>query len=222
MEKTIVIPAYNEEEAVKEVTERTKKVCSKGDEIIVVDDGSNDRTSEIAKKIGVRVLRHEKNKGKAIALKTGFREAKNDFIVTIDADCTYPPEEIPKLVADLNGNDLVIGSRFMNGIPKNFPVLRGIANVLGAKFASLILFKRVTDVTSGMRAFRKDVVEACDIKAKGLDFEAEFTSRSIAMGFKHKEVPICYEKRVGRSKLNLFSNIFKFSIAILRGRFRRT
>jgi len=220
MKKTIVIPAYNEEEAIKEVVEKTKRVCSRGDEIIVVDDGSDDRTSEIAEKLGVKVLRNKRNMGKAIALKTGFREAKNDFIVTIDADCTYPPEEIPKLIKALEGNDLVIGSRFKNGIPKNFPFLRGIANVLGAKFASLILSKRVTDVTSGMRAFRKDVVEACDIRAKGLDFEAEFTSRSIAMGFKHKEVPIRSEERLGRSKLNFFSDIFKFSIAILRGRFR--
>jgi glycosyltransferase involved in cell wall biosynthesis len=220
MKKTIVIPAYNEEYAIKEVVERVKGVCSKGDEIIVVDDGSNDRTGEIAKRLGVKVLKHERNRGKAIAFKTAFREAKNDVIVTIDADCTYPPEEIPKLVRNLNGNDLVIGSRFRKGIPDNFPFLRGVANVLGAKFASLILFKRVTDVTSGMRAFRKDVVEACDIKAKGLDFEAEFTSRSIAMGFKHKEVTISSEERIGRSKLNFFSDIFKFSLAILRGRLR--
>jgi glycosyltransferase involved in cell wall biosynthesis len=220
MKKTIVIPAYNEEYAIREVIERTKKICSKGDEIIVVDDGSSDRTGGIAKELGVKVLRHRKNRGKAIAFKTAFREVKNDFIVTIDADCTYPPEEIPKLVKSLKENDLVIGSRFRNGIPDNFPFLRGIANVLGAKFASFILSKKVTDVTSGMRAFRKDVVEACDIQAKGLDFEAEFTSRAIAMGFRHKEVPIRYEKRVGRSKLNLLSNTFKFSIAILRGRLR--
>jgi len=220
MKKTIVIPAYNEEEGIKEVITRVKKVCSDGDEIIVVDDGSDDKTNEIAKKMGAKVLKHGTNMGKAIALKTGFKAAKNDVIVTIDADCTYPPEEIPKLVNGLEGHDLVIGSRFKRGIPNNFPFLRGIANVLGALFASFILLKRITDVTSGMRAFRKDVVEACKIRAKGLDFEAEFTSKAIAMGFRHREVPISSKERIGRSKLNFFRDILKFSIAILRGRMR--
>ncbi len=220
MKKTIVIPAYNEEDAIKEVIERCKKVSSHGDEIIVVDDGSSDKTSGIAKKLGAKVLKHETNKGKAIALKTGFRAAKNDVIVTIDADCTYPPEEIPKLVEGLGGYDLVIGSRFRKGLPKGFPFLRVVANVLGAFFASFILLKRVTDVTSGMRAFRKDVVEACDIRAKGLDFEAEFTSRAITMGFRHREIPVDSGERIGESKLNFFSDIIRFSIAILRGRLR--
>jgi glycosyltransferase involved in cell wall biosynthesis len=220
MKKTIVVPAYNEEEAIREVITRVKKICSGEDEIIVVDDGSDDRTSEIALKTGVKVLRHEKNMGKAIALKTGFRAAKNDVIVTIDADCTYPPEEIPRLVKNLEGRDLVVGSRFKNGIPEGFPFLRGITNVLGAKFASFLLFKRVTDVTSGMRAFRRHVVDECDIRAKGLDFEAEFTSTAIAKGFRHKEVPISSSERIGRSKLNFLSDVFKFSLAILRGRFR--
>ena len=220
MKKSVIIPAYNEERGIGEVIERVKKVCSDGDEIIVVDDGSRDRTKDIAKRAGVRILVHEKNQGKAIALKTGFRAAKNDVMVTIDADCTYPPEEIPNLIKNMEGCDLVVGSRFKNGIPEGIPLFRGFANIVGAFYASLILFKRVTDVTSGLRAFRKDVVEECGIKAKGLDFEAEFTSRAISKGFRYTEVPISFEERRGRSKLNFFRDIIKFSLAILRGRLR--
>jgi len=219
MKKSIIIPACNEEKSISEVIGRVKKVCPPEDEIIVVDDGSRDNTGKIAKKMGVRVLRHKTNKGKAIALRTGFKYAKNNIIVTIDADCTYPPEEIPNLVKNLEGCDLVVGSRFKKGIPKGIPMMRGIANILGALFASLVLFRRITDVTSGMRAFRKGVVKACRIRAKGLDFEAEFTSRAIAMGFRYREVPISFEERKGRSKLKFLRDIVKFSIAILRGRF---
>lgn len=220
MKKTIIIPAYNEEDGIEEVVTRVKRVCSKGDEIIVVDDGSKDRTSETAKKLGVKVIRHKTNKGKAFALKTGYTSAKNDIIVTIDADCTYPPEEIPNLVRNLDGYDLVVGSRFKNGIPEGLPLLRSFANILGAVFSSLILFKRVTDVTSGFRAFRKEVVEACKIRAKGLDFEAEFTSRAISLGYRYKEIPIKPDERVGRSKLRFFRDSLRFFIAILRGKLR--
>jgi glycosyltransferase involved in cell wall biosynthesis len=220
MKKTVIIPAYNEEDGIEEVVTRVKKVCSVGDEIIVVDDGSKDRTSDIAKKLGVKVLTHETNKGKAIALKTGYTAAKNDVIVTIDADCTYPPEEIPKLVKNFEGYDLVVGSRFRNGIPEGLPLLRGFANILGALCASFLLFKRVTDVTSGLRLFRKDVVEACEIRARGLDFEAEFTSRAISLGFRYKEIPINADERIGRSKLKFFRDTLRFSVAILRGKLR--
>ncbi|NIO20369.1 MAG: glycosyltransferase [Candidatus Aenigmarchaeota archaeon] len=220
MKKTIIIPAYNEEDGIKEVITRVKKVCSDGDEIIVVDDGSRDRTKEIAKRMGVRILVHKTNKGKAIALKTGYRAAKNDVVVTIDADCTYPPEEIPNLVKNMDGYDLVVGSRFKNGIPEGLSLLRGLTNIMGAFYASFILFKRVTDVTTGMRAFRKNVVEACKIRARGLDFEAEFTSRAITMGFRYNEIPINADERIGRSKLKFFRDTFKFAIAILRGRLR--
>ncbi len=219
MKKTIIIPAYNEEKSIKELVKRVKKICSQGDEVIVVDDGSCDNTGKIAEEMGVRVLKHKSNKGKAIALKTGFRHAKNDVIVTIDADCTYPPEEIPKLIKNLKRCDLVVGSRFRNGIPPHAPIHKSIANILGSIFASIILFRKITDVTSGMRAFRKDVVEACKIRAKGLDFEAEFTSKAIALGFRYREVPIGFEERRGRSKLRFLRDMIKFSIAILRGRF---
>lgn len=219
MLKTIVIPAFNEEEGIEEVVRRCKAVLSKGDEIIVVDDGSVDRTSEIAEKMGVCVLRHEVNKGKAFALRTGFAAAKNDVLVTIDADCTYPPESIPEMVKVLKGADLVVGSRFKKGLPHNLPLYRTVANIIGAEVTSIILGRRLTDVTTGLRAFRKEVVGNCDIKAKGLDFEAEFTARAITKGYRYAEVPIVSEERKGRSSLRFFRHMYLFFVAVLRGRF---
>lgn len=219
MLKTIVVPALNEEKGIEEVIGRCKAVLSNNDEIIVVDDGSIDRTSTIAKKMGVSVLRHEVNRGKAFALRTGFAAAKNDVLITIDADCTYPPESIPEMIEMLKDADLVVGSRFKNGMPSDLPFYRAIANIIGAEVTSIILGRRLTDVTTGLRAFRKDVVENCDIKAKGLDFEAEFTARAITKGYRYAEVAIVAEERKGQSSLRFFRHMYLFFVAVLRGRF---
>ena len=113
---TVVIPAYNEEKGIEEVIDRVKKTLPKA-EIIVVDDGSKDKTYEKAKRTGVKVIHHSFNMGKACALKTGYKHANCEVIANIDADCTYPPEKIPKMVKKLNEFDLVVGSRFKKGIP---------------------------------------------------------------------------------------------------------
>lgn len=219
MAVSIIIPALNEEDGIGEVIRRCKSIMSKGDEIIVVDDGSTDRTYAVAKNAGVKVLKHDVNKGKAFALKTGFAAAKNEILLTIDADCTYPPEAIPKLVAALKNADLVVGSRFMAEFPKGLPFYRAVANITGAWGTSIILGRRVTDVTTGLRAFRKKAINECTIKAKGLDFEAEFTSQAITKGYRYAEVPIVAAERKGQSSLRFFRHIYLFSVAILRGRF---
>ena len=137
--KSIIVPALNEEEGVAEVVKRCLAVCGSGDEVIVVDDGSTDKTSEVAKHAGARVVRHEKNRGKASALRTGFDSAKNEIVVTIDADCTYPPEAIPEMMEKITHADLVVGTRFRGMWPKDLPIHRTLANKLGALFASVLL-----------------------------------------------------------------------------------
>lgn len=216
---SIIVPALNEEEGIEEVIGRCLAVCSKVDEVIVVDDGSTDRTSLVAKKMNVRVLRHKVNRGKAFALRTGFDSAKNDILVTIDADCTYPPEAIPEMIKALKSADLVVGSRFKKGIPRGLPIYRAIANIVGAMVTSIILGRRLTDVTTGLRVFRKEVIENCPIKAKGLDFEAEFTARAITKGYRYAEVPIVAEERMGQSSLRFFRHMYLFFVAVIRGRF---
>jgi glycosyltransferase involved in cell wall biosynthesis len=219
---SIIIPAYNEEEGISEVIARCKKICRHGDEIIVVDDGSKDKTAKVAKKqTHVRVVSYKKNKGKAGALKEGFKAAKNDILVTIDADCTYPPERIPDLVSALKDADLVVGTRFRRDWPKDMPPHRVLANKVGALVTSIILCRKVTDVTTGLRAFRKKLINNINIHAKGLDFEAEFTAHTISKGYKYKEVRIKTEEREGRSTLNFFKDMWRFFKAVLRGKFSK-
>ncbi len=219
IQKSIIIPAYNEEKGIQEVIRRCKKVINKGDEIIVVDDGSRDKTAEVARKEKIWVISYKKNKGKAGALKEGFRKAKNKVIVTIDADCTYPPEKIPDLADEIRRADLVVGTRFRGMWPEDMPWHRVMANKLGALATSVILKKKVTDVTTGLRAFKKDLINGMNIKAKGLDFEAEFTAKAISKGFIYKEIKIEAEEREGKSSLNFFKDMWRFFKAVLRGKY---
>ncbi len=220
---SIIIPAYNEEEGLEETVKRTVKNNPES-EIILVDDGSNDNTWKIMKKMSknkkIRIYSHKKNKGKAHALRTGYINAGKNIIATIDADRTYRPEDIPKLVEEFKKEnyDLLVGSRFMEGIPENASITRSIANMTGSALASIILRRKVTDLTSGLRVMNKKV-GSIEVKAHNLEYEAEITSRVISKGLKYGESPIKVEKREGESKLNFIKNCYLFIKAIIIGKF---
>lgn len=219
MSKSIILPAFNEADAIVEMVERCNKACSAGDEIIVVDDGSRDATFELARRAGANVIRLNPNRGKAHALRAGFEAAKNDVIVTIDADATYPPESISLLASQLPSADLVVGSRFLNRGRVRLPLHREWANRLGASVVSLILGQPISDVTSGMRVFRKSWFQKIPIYAQGLDFEAEFTARTIRGRHRYVEIPIEVDHRRGQSSLRFFRDTLGFLVAVLRGKF---
>lgn len=221
MKSSVIVPAYNEEGGIEETVRKVKAATqSIKSEIIVVDDGSADGTYEIAKNLGVKLVRHEKNMGKAAALVTGFNGASGDILVTIDADCTYPPEEIPKIVEIIeeNGADMVICSRFMNGRTK-IRMLNYLGNIFFSGLVSALTGKKITDASSGMRAIKKEVWKKIKVRSRGLDWEAEMTTRVLRQGYEVVEVPIKYFDRVGASKLNPFADGFRFLFAIMRGRF---
>lgn len=217
---SIIIPALNEEQGLERTVKAVIRAVPRVD-VILVDDGSTDKTwkimNRLSKKKNIKAFKHKKNKGKAFALKTGFEKIKSGIIGTIDSDYTYPPKFFPAMIKELNkGYDLVIGSRFANGFPKKYPIVRAIANRLGALITSIILFHKVTDVTTGLRIFNKKVADL-PTRAKNLDFEAELTARVIKSGLKYSEVPITTKPRLGMSKLNLFKHIWKFFKGVLRG-----
>ncbi len=219
---SIVIPAYNEEDGIATIANRVLavkpalyEVGVRELELLVVDDGSRDRTAEIAEGIeGVRLIRHPKNKGYGAALKTGFGRAKGDLIGFLDADGTYPPEYFPQLAQmAMNGTDLVIGSR-MAGAASEMPVTRRIGNLFFANLLSLVGRGRVTDSASGMRVFKKDVLERIYPLPDGLNLTPVMSTRAIHEGIKMAEIPIPYSERVGRSKLSVVrdGSVFLHSI----------
>jgi len=208
---SVVVPAYNEEGGIADILHRILAVrpalaqSGIGDlELLVVDDGSRDRTAEIAKGIdGVRVVRHGRNRGYGGALKTGFAEAKGELIGFLDADGTYPPEYFPQLCTRaLNGSDLVIGSR-MAGADSEMPLTRRIGNVLFAGLLSLLSSQRVTDSASGMRVFRREILDSLYPLPDGLNLTPVMSTRAVHEGIKVAEMPIPYSERVGRSKLSV-------------------
>ena len=198
MKTSLIIPAWNEEEALPLVIE---EYMDKVDEIVVVDDGSSDKTYEIAKTYDVKVFRHEINKGKVAALRTGVANASGDIIIFTDADCTYPAEYVPQFVSELEkGADLVLGSRFLNGI-NNMPMLNMIGNRIFSLIAAYISCINISDGQTGYRAFKKEHFDKLDVDAVSLEYETKMTVRAAKLGYKIVEIPIEYRNRVGTSKL---------------------
>jgi len=162
-----VTPAYYEENGIANIVQRVLAVREPLEqvgvdhlELIVVDDGSRDRTAEITSQIeGVRLIRHPKNRGYGAALKTGFSNALGELIGFLDADETYPPEYFPQLCTHaMNGGDLVIGSR-MAGADSQMPVTRRVGNLFFASLLTLIGRQRVSKTASGMRVCKREVLD---------------------------------------------------------------
>ena len=208
---SVVIPAYNEENGIAEIANRVlavepslKSAGVEKLELLVVDDGSRDKTAEVASSIpGVSLIRHPKNKGYGAALKTGFSKASGELIGFLDADGTYPPEYFPQLCqAALNGTDLVIGSR-MAGADSKMPLTRRVGNFFFATLLTLLGRQRVTDSASGMRVFKKEILEQIYPLPDGLNLTPVMSTRALHEGIRIEEVAIPYSERVGRSKLSV-------------------
>ena len=215
---SVVIPALDEEAAIGQTLERLLDV--EGElramgvsalEIWVVDDGSRDRTAEIAEGFaGVRVVRHGANRGYGAAIKTGLARARGELVAFLDADGTYPPESFPRLAAAaLDGGDLVIGSR-MSGAASRMPRVRRVGNLLFARLVGLLAGTRVADSASGMRVIRRSALDRLYPLPHGLNFTPVMSLRALHEGLEVAEVPIPYEERIGPSKLSVVRDGFRF------------
>jgi glycosyltransferase involved in cell wall biosynthesis len=220
---SVVIPAYNEENGIEAVIERVlaaRPALARQDivlEFIIVDDGSRDRTvTLVSKHREVRLIRHLKNRGYGAAIKTGFRYATGEYLAFLDADGTYPPESLPELCrAAIDQNaDLVVGSR-MGGAKSEMPLTRRVGNFAFARLLSLIGNVVVRDSASGMRIIRREILERLYPLPDGLDFTPAMSTRAIHENLKIAEVPIPYAERIGRSKLSVMRDGFRFANAIV-------
>ena len=220
---SLIIPAFNEENGIARVIERSlplrDELAKQGMtfELVVVDDGSQDKTASIVAQYPlVNLVRHPHNRGYGAAIKTGFCQASGDYLAFIDADGTYPPESLPDLCrAAIEKNaDMVIGSR-MSGAHSEMPITRRIGNMAYATLLSLICNQVIHDTTSGMRLIRKSALARIYPLPDTLDFTPAMSTRAFHENLTVIEVPIPYAERLGRSKLNIVRDGVRFTNSIV-------
>lgn len=199
MKLSIVIPAYNEEKTILEVIKKVKKVRLNNitKEIIIVDDFSDDNTGKILSKIKDRIIKiffHKKNIGKGAAIRTGLNHATGDVILIQDADMEYDPVEYEKLLNPImeNKTKVVYGSR-LSAIKRNLKKmykLHYLGNLFLTIMTNILYGAKISDMETGYKVFRRDVIENIKLKAKRFDFEPEITAKILKKGYRIKEVPI--------------------------------
>lgn len=200
---TVIIPAYNEESGIGGVIEHVGTVLHQAQiphEIVVVDDGSTDHTSQEARRAGARVIRHEKNIGYGAALKTGIRVARNERIVITDADGTYPADRIPEMLGHLGTADMVVGARASDNV--EIPLVRRPAKWFLRRLATYITGEHIPDLNSGLRAFRRPFAEYyLNILPEKFSFTTTLTVAALCDRYRVVYVTIDYRKRKGKSKI---------------------
>ena len=216
---SVVIPCHNEEEGVRATVEQMPAIV---DEVVVVDNASTDRTAEVARSLGCRVI-FEGRKGYGRAYRTGFENARGDIIVTMDGDGTYPPNSIPLLLHLLLEEkiDFMTARRWRSKNDKSKSPLRLLGNAILSS-VTMVLFRRfLIDSQSGMWIFRRDILQHIQPESDGMALSQELK----ILAFTHPdirclEMPIYYGDRVGESKLNLWRDGFGNLVAL--GKLRLT
>lgn len=218
--KVVIIPTYNEKENISKIINAIFNLEEKF-HILIVDDGSPDGTAEIVKGLQMaypeelHLIEREGKLGLGTAYITGFKwaiERKYDYIFEMDADFSHNPEDLPKLYHEAeSGADLVIGSRYCNGISViNWPIGRVIMSYCASVFVRKVLGINVYDTTSGFKCYKRKLLETIDldkIRMKGYGFQIEMKYNAYKLGFKIKEVPIIFiDRKEGTSKMS--SSIF--------------
>jgi len=197
---TVIIPALDERVGIGQVISRIPREITK--EIIVVDS-SNDGTGEVARSHGAIVIREDR-RGYGRALQTGIGNATGEIIVYIDADMTYDPREISKLVFPILRDefDVMLGNRFQGKLdPQAMRPVNRVGNTMLSFVFSFISQKRVGDSQCGMRAIRRSLLENLDCREQGMPYVTEQLLKLMAKGARVGEVPISYRRRLGKTKL---------------------
>ena len=217
-----IIPAYNEEVALGSIILRTLQYV---DEVIIVNDGSDDKTVDVAKLAGAEIINHATNLGKGEALKSGFSAIGDaDVVVTIDADGQHNPDEIPSLIKPIieDGADLVNGSRYLNGPEENTPAYRRVGQQVLDNATNISAGIKVTDSQSGFRAFSPAACKVFRFYDTGFGIESEMLVDVAEAGLKIVEVPITVRYDVDGSTKNPVTHGVGVLLKIIKDKIFRT
>ena len=200
MKLSVIIPVYNESKSIREIIKRvidTNLVW----EIVIVDDYSIDGTHDLLKELdgkdNVSVVLHEKNQGKGAAVRTGLNIAQGDVLLIQDADLEYDPRDYPTLLKPLEEGiaDVVYGSRFLGGPRRVVMFWHMVANQMLTFMTNLLYNTILSDMETGYKVFRREVIEDMPLRAKRFDFEPEFTAKVLKRKYRIFEVPISFNPR---------------------------
>ena len=214
MKALIVIPTYNERDNLGEIVPRVLGVDSRF-EVLVVDDGSPDGTGDIADELAARIPRvhviHRSGKlGLGSAYRAGFRfalERDYDLVFEMDADFSHDPASLPTFLRAIEDADLVIGSRYLNGVTVvNWPIGRLLLSYAANRYTRIVTGLPLCDSTTGFKCFRREVLAAIDldrVRSEGYSFQIEMNFKAWKKGFRIREIPIVFsDRRVGISKMS--------------------
>lgn len=200
MNVTVVIPVYNEIQTIQEIIRRVRKT-GLASEILVVDDGSTDGTRELLRELNdqgdVRAIYHEKNSGKGAAVRTGISHASGEVIIIQDADLEYDPEEYPNLLAPIQKGiaDVVYGSRFLGGARRPILFWNMLANKILTFLTNILYNNILSDMETGYKVFKRDLVKDIPLHSRRFEFEPEFTAKILKRKIRIYEVPIAFNPR---------------------------
>ena len=200
MKLSVIIPVYNEVKTINEIIRRVK-ATGLVDEILVVDDGSTDGSRDILTNLSdresVKVIYHESNQGKGKAVRTGFQNASGDLLLIQDADLEYDPREYPVLLRPIQEGiaDVVYGSRFLGAGRRPVLFWNMVANKILTLVTNILYNNILTDMETGYKLFRREIVQNMTLHARGFDFEPEFTAKILKRKVRIYEVPITFNPR---------------------------
>jgi glycosyltransferase involved in cell wall biosynthesis len=221
----VILPTLNEEQTIgkviDEIPRQALEQAGYAVQVLVVDGKSTDRTRQIAEQKGASVI-VEPRKGKGIAVTTALRVVDADFIFMLDADYTYPASYIPDMLRLLTNYHVAIGSRLRGQRePGAMSRLNLVGNRLLSLLATLLYWRKISDVCTGFWGFRAEVAKSLRLRATAFDLEAEMFSQLTRKGYSIAELPIYYRRRVSRPKLRPLRDGFKIGWALITRRFRR-
>ena len=199
---SVIIPCYNEHQTIAEILKRVRASAPEA-EIVVVDDGSTDGTRDILRDVvdghqpGVRVIYHERNQGKGAAIHTGIAAATGEVILIQDADLEYDPRDYPHLLQPIEEGraDVVYGSRFLGGPRKAMMFWHMVANMLLTLMTNVLYNTILSDMETGYKVFKAEVIKGIPLRSRRFDFEPEVTAKVLKRRHHIYEVPISFDPR---------------------------
>jgi len=197
---SIIIPCYNERATVTEIMQRVRE-CAPDAEIVVVDDGSTDGSRDVLRELegqpNLRILYHDRNRGKGAAVRAGIAAAAGEVILIQDADLEYDPRDYPRLLQPIEEGraEVVYGSRFLGGPRRAMLFWHMVANLLLTLLTNVLFNTILSDMETGYKVFKAEVIKGIPLRARRFDFEPEVTAKVLKRGYRIYEIPITFTPR---------------------------